>query len=70
MRKREYEGLRLKKQYQMLDKMLMDHGGDFEDMMSWIFSKHCSSQFPTKYDHDVLLTDFNKWSRNRGILEE
>lgn len=70
MRKREYEGLRLKKQYQMLDKMLMDHGGDFEDMMSWIFSTDCSNQFPTKYDHDVLLTDFNKWSRNRGILEE
>tara|TARA_R100000734_G_C3316552_1_gene109114 strand:+ start:1669 stop:1881 length:213 start_codon:yes stop_codon:yes gene_type:complete len=70
MRQREYEGLRLKKQYQMLDKMLMDHGGDFEDMMNWIFSNDCSSQFPTKYDHDVLLTDFNKWSRNRGILEE
>ena len=69
MKQREYEGLRLKKQYQMLDKMLMDHGGDFEDMMNWIFSNDCSKQFPTKYDHDILLTDFNKWSRNRGIEE-
>tara|TARA_R100000805_G_C3626435_1_gene138395 strand:+ start:7254 stop:7418 length:165 start_codon:yes stop_codon:yes gene_type:complete len=54
----------------MFDTMLTNYGGDIEGMMQWIFSKHCIEQFPTKYDHDMLITDFNKWSRNRGILEE
>tara|TARA_Y100000592_G_scaffold50078_1_gene79326 strand:+ start:18065 stop:18274 length:210 start_codon:yes stop_codon:yes gene_type:complete len=64
------EGFRLNQQYKMFDTMLTNYGGDIEGMMQWIFSKHCIEQFPTKYDHDMLITDFNKWSRNRGILEE
>tara|TARA_R100000353_G_scaffold6021_3_gene8211 strand:+ start:6335 stop:6565 length:231 start_codon:yes stop_codon:yes gene_type:complete len=65
------EGARLNIQYEMFDEMFSkEHGGDYDDFITWIHSKDCSEQFPSKYDHDVFISDFNKWSKNRGLLGE
>ncbi len=65
------EGYRLHLQYKMFDKMISEsYGGEYDAMYAFIFSKDCSKQFPEKYLHDCLISDFIKWSRNRGVLSE
>ncbi len=55
----------------MFDKMISEsYGGEYDAMYAFIFSKDCSKQFPEKYLHDCLISDFIKWSRNRGVLSE
>ena len=57
--------------YRKFDELLeKTHGGDYIGMHEWVVSKELANQFPKKFDHDQLVTDFVNWSKNRGISFE
>ena len=65
------EGYRLNQNYAEFDRFIKEEfGGSLEDMTEWVFSVEARDSFKSKWLHDAFVTDFNRWMRNRGILNE